>query len=103
MTAVTLSAQIAVTPISIYYFHQFPGLFLLTNWVVLPFLALLLYLGIGGVFLLNMNILLQTLISILDLMSSKLNLFVMWIVDQEDFFFDELRINIFQVGVLSPS
>ena len=100
MTAVTLSAQIAVAPITIYYFHQFPGLFLLTNWVVLPFLALFLYLGIGSIFPLQMNILPQTLISILDLMSSKLNYFVVWIVDQEDFFFDELKINIFQVGVI---
>ena len=33
-------------------------------------------------------------------MSSKLNYFVVWIVDQEDFFFDELKINIFQVGVI---
>lgn len=33
---VTMAAQIGVLPLSLFYFHQFPGLFLLANFVLLP-------------------------------------------------------------------
>jgi competence protein ComEC len=36
LIAVTLAAQIATTPISLFYFHQFPLLFLVTNIVAVP-------------------------------------------------------------------
>jgi competence protein ComEC len=43
LTAVTLSAQILTTPISIFHFHQFPNLFLFTNIVAVPLSAIVLY------------------------------------------------------------
>lgn len=36
LIAVTLAAQVLTTPISLYYFHQFPVLFLFTNLVAVP-------------------------------------------------------------------
>jgi competence protein ComEC len=36
LMAVTLAAQILTTPLSLYYFHQFPLLFLVTNIVAVP-------------------------------------------------------------------
>lgn len=42
IVGVSLCAQLGVLPFSLYYFNQFPGLFLLANIVILPFLALLL-------------------------------------------------------------
>ncbi|MCU7552063.1 ComEC family competence protein [Chitinophagaceae bacterium LB-8] len=36
MVAVTLSAQILTSPISLFHFHQFPVLFILTNLVAVP-------------------------------------------------------------------
>lgn len=36
LSSVSLAAQLATTPISLYYFHQFPTYFLITNWVVVP-------------------------------------------------------------------
>ena len=43
MAAVTLSAQVLTFPVCIYYFHQFPTLFLLTNLVVVPLSTIILY------------------------------------------------------------
>ncbi|RYZ25975.1 MAG: ComEC/Rec2 family competence protein, partial [Sphingobacteriales bacterium] len=40
--AVTISAQILTTPVSIFYFHQFPLLFLLTNFIAIPLSSLIL-------------------------------------------------------------
>ena len=97
MTTVTLAAQIAVSPLAIYHFHQFPGLFLITNWVVLPFVALYLYLGIGSLILLHWQLLPKVLIDIIDLMTAGLNNVVLWVVNQEVFFFEKLRLSVHEV------
>lgn len=46
LTAVSIAAQIATFPLGLYYFHQFPNYFLLSNLVVIPLAILILYLGI---------------------------------------------------------
>jgi len=45
--AVSLAAQIFTTPVSLYHFHQFPVLFLLTNVVAVPLSSLILFAEIG--------------------------------------------------------
>lgn len=47
MNAVTISAQLLTIPICIYHFHQFPNLFLLTNFVAVPLSSLILLGEIG--------------------------------------------------------
>ncbi len=44
--AVSLSAQIATFPLSLYYFHQFPNYFMITNIIVVPLSSLIIYIGI---------------------------------------------------------
>jgi len=43
LSAVTLSAQILTTPISIFHFHQFPNYFLLTNLIAVPLSSIILF------------------------------------------------------------
>ncbi|REG96229.1 ComEC/Rec2 family competence protein [Flavobacterium aquicola] len=43
---VSFAAQIGTLPLSIYYFHQFPGLFFVTNLIVIPFLGFIMSLGV---------------------------------------------------------
>jgi competence protein ComEC len=43
---VSFAAQIGAFPLSIYYFHQFPGLFFITNLVIIPFLSVIMALGV---------------------------------------------------------
>ncbi len=45
LTAVSLAAQGATFPLSLYYFHRFPLLFPVTNLLVLPLVTLFLYVG----------------------------------------------------------
>ncbi len=47
LSCVSISAQIATFPISIYYFHQFPTYFLISNLAVIPAAATMLYTGIA--------------------------------------------------------
>jgi competence protein ComEC len=43
---VSFAAQIGTLPLSIYYFHQFPGLFFITNLIVIPLLGFIMSLGV---------------------------------------------------------
>lgn len=59
LNAVTLSAQVLTLPIILYYFHQFPNLFLFTNFVAVPLSGFILYgelllLVFAGIPLLNL-------------------------------------------------
>ncbi len=45
IVAVSLAAQVATVPLSLFYFHQFPNLFLLANLVVIPLSDLILWTG----------------------------------------------------------
>ncbi len=50
LITVSLAAQLGTTPISILYFHQFPSYFLLSNIIVVPAAAIILYLGMAFFF-----------------------------------------------------
>jgi len=47
LIAVSLSAQLITFPLCLFYFHQFPNYFLLTNIVAVPLSGLVIYLGIS--------------------------------------------------------
>ncbi len=47
LTAVSLAAQIGTAPFSIFYFHQFPNYFLLSNFVVIPAATIILYAAVA--------------------------------------------------------
>lgn len=42
LNAVTIAAQVLTVPIGIYHFHQFPTLFILTNFIAVPFASVIL-------------------------------------------------------------
>lgn len=46
LTAVTIAAQICTLPLILYYFHQFPNLFLFSNFIAVPLSGFILYLEI---------------------------------------------------------
>ena len=46
ITTVSIAAQIGTFPLSIYYFHQFPNYFILTNLIVIPLSFLIIASGI---------------------------------------------------------
>jgi len=46
ISVVSLAATLATFPLSLYYFHQFPNLFLVTNLIAIPASTLIIYSGI---------------------------------------------------------
>jgi competence protein ComEC len=87
---VTIAAQIGVLPLSLFYFHQFPGLFFVSNLVILPFLGLLLGLGILVMLLAVVGLLPEFLTRVYGEMIQLLNEFVSFIASKEDFLFQEI-------------
>lgn len=49
LTAVSVSAQIATAPLSLLYFKQFSNYFLLANYIALPLVAPIIYLGLATI------------------------------------------------------
>ena len=96
LTSVSLAAQIGVIPLSLYYFHQFPGLFLLTNLVVLPCLALILGLGILVIFLAFLNLLPEILETLFSFILFSLNSFIEQIAGFETLVFSNIRFSFSQ-------
>jgi competence protein ComEC len=47
LVALSISAQLATFPLCLFYFHQFPNYFILTNIVAIPLSAIVIYLGIA--------------------------------------------------------
>ncbi len=45
ITAVSIAAQIATFPLGLFYFHQFPSLFFISNIIVIPLAFILLFIG----------------------------------------------------------
>jgi len=90
---VSIAAQIGILPLSIYYFQQFPGLFLASNLVIIPFLGAVL---IGGILVITtslLHILPQFLADFYGFIISGMNAFVSWVSHQEEFLFKEISMS----------
>ncbi len=94
---VSLCAQIGVLPLSLYYFHQLPGLFLLTNIVVLPFLAVLMGLGILIVLLATVDFLPDWFAIAYNYIIEGLNNFIRWVATQDAFLFKDIHFSSLKV------
>jgi competence protein ComEC len=45
LTTVSIAAQLASSPLSLYYFHQFPNYFIFTNYLAIPLSSVAIYAG----------------------------------------------------------
>lgn len=96
---VTIAAQFGVVPISLYYFHQFPGLFFVSNLVIIPFLGLILGLGILVIVLALLNCLPGVLANIYGMIISLMNTIVSWVSGQDTFLLKHISFDIEHVIV----
>ncbi|WP_066221581.1 ComEC/Rec2 family competence protein [Formosa haliotis] len=93
-TTVTFAAQIGVLPVSLFYFHQFPGLFFLSNLIIVPLLGYILGFGILVNVLATLQLLPPLLVLILNKTIGFMNGFVTWVASQDQFIFDSISIKL---------
>ena len=90
LITVSVAAQLGVLPISLFYFHQFPGLFFISNLIIIPFLGVILGLGLVVLVLSYMSILPLFLEGFYGDVISILNKVVAFVARQESFLFSEI-------------
>ncbi len=90
LIAVSLSAQIGVLPISLYYFHQFPALFLLSSLLIVPSLGLILGGGILMTAFASLKSLSDWAVYAYNSLIAQMNHLVEWVAGQEDFFVENI-------------
>lgn len=94
---ITVSAQFGIIPISLYYFHQFPSLFFVSNIIIIPFLGLILGIGLLVILLTSINLLPNFLANFYGGIISKMNGIVGWVSSQESFLIKDIPFNILYV------
>ncbi len=95
--SVSIAAQLGVLPISLFYFHQFPALFFVSNLIVVPFLGILLGLGLLVLGLTHYDALPQFLVSLYDAQIEGMNTIIAWVAQQEAFLFNDIAFDEIQL------
>ncbi|MGX1931192.1 ComEC/Rec2 family competence protein [Flagellimonas sp. 2504JD4-2] len=85
LLSVSGAAQLGVLPISLYYFHQFPALFFVSNLLIIPFLGIILGLGILVIVLSLVGWLPDFLVETYTFIIKTMNGAIAWIAEQESF------------------
>ncbi|SHE72122.1 competence protein ComEC [Psychroflexus salarius] len=87
---VTLAAQLSIMPLSLYYFNQFSGVFLIANILILPTLSLILGIGILVLSLAKIGWLPSILVEVYDFILTNLRLLIHWLGSFEQFQFEHI-------------
>ncbi len=82
---VTIAAQLGLLPLTLFYFHQFPLLFFVSNLIIIPFLGMLLGLGIITLALASLEFLPKPLAFLFGKCIDAMNITISWIAEQEEF------------------
>ncbi len=87
LLSVSIAAQLGVLPISLFYFHQFPSLFFISNLLIVPCLGLILGGGIMVILLSVLGILPDFIASLYNDIIALMNLVIYWVAKHESFVF----------------
>jgi len=87
---VSFAAQLGTLPLSVYYFHQFPGLFFVTNLLVLPLLSVIMLLGVLVITIATFTSLPIWCIKPLEWGISVMNTIIHWVASFESFIFTNI-------------
>lgn len=92
---VSFAAQVGTLPLSIYYFHQFPGLFFITNLIILPALGLVMALGVFVMIWALFGIVPSLFIKALEYSVFGINYIIGKIASFESFILKDIPFNIY--------
>ncbi|MET0760517.1 MAG: ComEC/Rec2 family competence protein [Flavobacterium sp.] len=90
---VSFAAQIGALPLSIYYFHQFPGLFFVTNLIIIPFLSVIMALGVFVMVLAVFDYVPTISVKLLEWSIYFLNKTINWVASFEQFIIQDIPFN----------
>lgn len=97
LVSVSLAAQIGVLPLSLFYFHQFPGLFFISNLIIIPFLGVILGAGFLIIVLVLLDMLPEPLAEMYNKLITLMNQLIAWVAQQESFIFKDIAFDSVQL------
>ena len=93
--SVSIAAQIGVLPLSLFYFHTFPGLFFVSNLLIIPFLGFILGSGILVIVLALLNILPSFIANAYIFVIAQMNAIISWVSNIKFFIVENIYMSIF--------
>ena len=90
---VSFAAQIGTLPLCLYYFHQFPGLFFVTNIIIIPILSFVMIIGIIVMMLAGLNAVPLFLIQLLEKSIYLLNKIIHFVASFDSFVIRDISFN----------
>ena len=93
LITVSIAAQLGIFPLSLFYFHQFPGLFIISNILIIPFLGIILGYGFVIIILALFGVPKFFLFDFYETIIGWMNKLFHWIAKQEIFIFTEISMN----------
>ena len=99
LTLVSLIAQIGVGPLSIFYFHQFPLLFWLSNLMIIPFLGPLVISGICLTLIGLTEIPVDLFYRLWEGVMNSMVMSVNWIAGHEHLLLQNLSLSLYWLGI----
>ena len=97
LLSVSVAAQLGVLPISLFYFHQFPALFFVSNLLVVPWLGLILGMGIFSIALSLLDLLPNWFVELYTRLIAIMNSIIEWVAQQEAFVFKNISFDSMQL------
>ena len=79
IVSLSVVAQLSILPLCLYYFHQFPNFFIITNIIVFPLVNLIIYTGILALAIGTIPFVSMIILKCLNLMVWLLNDFIHWV------------------------
>ncbi|MDI5888908.1 ComEC/Rec2 family competence protein [Flavobacterium yafengii] len=92
---VSFAAQLGTLPLSIYYFHQFPGLFFVTNLIIIQVLSIIMILGVIVMLLAAFNSIPIFLSQLLEWSIYYLNKIINRIASLEQFIIQDIPLHFY--------
>ncbi len=97
---VSFAAQIGAFPISVYYFHQFPGLFFITNLIIIPLLSVVMALGIIAMIIAAFGAVPSVLINCVEFFLRSMNYCIHYVASFEKFVLHNIPMSSFMLASL---
>lgn len=105
LLTVSMAAQLGVLPVSLFYFHQFPGLFFISNLLILPWLGIILFLGFVILIWSSLGDIPNVIITSYNTLIYTMNSCIQWIASQDIFvfkylYFDTIQLLLFIIFII---
>lgn len=97
---ITFAAQLGTMPLSLYYFHQFPALFFVTNLLIMFLITVIMGVGLVLVLVAFWTVLPTAVVKVLEYLIRFLNYIVETIGSFEAFVFKDISFNFWMMAAL---